>query len=190
LSQLLCRRMRSSIVMVQLVLKGMDRRGPIEPPMLSPLGADCHAPSGTASGPPGAGGARPLTPCPATETGRRLTVRGLQDRVGRLSTSGPPTSPDPHVARRWSLAPFLLPCRGSQPTGSLGEHHPPLTAAPPWVSSVEPRRGQGQSAPQAGASSAAGCRGDAREVSRRYTPRAGSPRGSVSARSLCKVSEF
>jgi len=75
--------------------------------------------------PPGVGGARPLTPCPAKETGRRLTVGGLQDRVGRLSTSGPPTSPDPHVARRWSLAPFLLPCRGSPPTGSLREHHPP-----------------------------------------------------------------
>ncbi len=79
--------------------------------------------------PPGGGWRSPAHPCPAKETGRRLTVGGLQDRVGRLSTSGPPTSPDPRVARRWSLAPFLLLCRGSQPTGSLGEHHPPLTAA-------------------------------------------------------------
>ena len=96
--------------------QSMGSLGEHHPPLTAAAPPMRPAPPTARPAAPGAGGARPLTHCPAKETGRRLTVGGLQDRVGRLSTSGPPTSPDPSWLRDVGRSPrFFYPAGGRSP---------------------------------------------------------------------------
>ncbi len=205
MSQLLCRRMRSSIVMVQLVLKGMERRGPIEPPILGQLGADCHARKRV---PSARGGACPMPwfdwahhALSAVEGGGAAAVRG-----GWRSPSEP-VGCDPRQGRRNGARDQRRATRGSGDVrGPLVESLPSRSCRPPTVSrrpvslagqgvsgrtpsapGGRRRSGMGRAPPRAACGTGGIRCGDARDVSCRYTPRAGSPEPSVGAFSVQAV---